>query len=283
MKNIAKIVALMLITGSIWAQQEPVERFPVYETFRTYYLLNGHTTEMIAKRDLLLNISHRFNGYTSEGIQELFGLDGSANIRLELMYGLTENLDVGFGRSSFFKTYDGTVKYRLVQQIEQGVPFSLVLLGNTAIRTHEWSELEAASLERKHRISYQVQAMVSSKVSEFLSIQLMPTYIHRNLVEELEEENGIMSLGAGASVKFAPSVAFKVEYYHRFSEANIGAKSLHHAVGFGIDIANERHSYQLHFTNNTGLIGQEFIPNTHDNFWNNQIHFGFRIVRRFAL
>lgn len=284
MKNLFLILAILLFCSPVTrAQQNPIEKYPVYETFKTYYLVSGHTTEMLTKGDLFLNISHRFNGFTSEGIQELFGLDGSANIRLELMYGLTENLDLGFGRSSFFKTYDGTLKYRLIRQMEQGIPFSLTLLGNAAIRTNEWSELESESLGTKHRMSYQLQGLISSKLTDFLSLQLMPSYIHRNLVNELEEENGLMSLGAGASLKFLPSVALKIEYYHRFSEDIIAEKSLNHAFGIGIDIANERHSYQLHFTNNTGLIGQEFIVNTQDNFWDNEIHFGFRIVRRFAL
>ena len=259
------------------------EKFPVYETFKTYYLVNGHSTEMLAAKDLFMNISHRFGGYTSDGVQELFGLDRSANIRLEFMYGLTNNLDIGFGRSSFLKIYDGTVKFRLIQQYEKGFPFTITLLGNAAIRTNKWDELEEASLKDSHRMSYLTQALISSKLTPFLSLQLAPTFVHRNLVEDVNEENQLFSLGVGGVVKFNHSLGLKAEYYHRFSEGDLDTKALFHTFGLSFDIANERHSYQIQVTNNTGLIGQEYITNTRDDFWDNQLHIGFRIVRKFAL
>jgi hypothetical protein len=259
------------------------EKFPVYETFKTYYLVNGHSAEMLAARDLFMNISHRFGGYTSDGIEELFGLDASANIRLEFMYGLTDKLDIGFGRSSFFKIYDGTVKFRAIQQYENGFPFTVTLLGNAAVRTNKWDELEKESLENNHRMSYMAQALISSKITPFLSLQLAPTFVHRNLVEDIDEDNQLFSLGVGGVVKFNHALGLKAEYYHRFSEGELSTKALYHAFGISFDIANERHSYQIQFTNNTGLIGQEYITNTRDNFWDNQVHVGFRIIRKFAL
>src|SRR5215203_5120012 len=47
------------------------------------------------------------------GAYELFGLD-QASIRIGLDYGITKQLMVGFGRSSFEKTYDIFAKYKLL-------------------------------------------------------------------------------------------------------------------------------------------------------------------------
>jgi hypothetical protein len=287
MKNLTFLLIILL--SFIWdstellGQEDYDDKVPVYETFRTIYLVNGHSSETLYPKDLMVNISHRFGGYTSDGIQDFFGLDFTSNIRLELMYGITEALDVGIGRSSFNKLYDGTVKYRLVQQMEQGFPMTLTFLGNAAVNTEEWSELEKESLEFRHRVSYRAQMLVASKLTPYASIQFAPTYIHRNLVSEILEENQLFSLGVAASVRLFPTISLKAEYYHRFSEGDLLNKELFHPFGISLDISNERHSYQIQLTNNTGLIGQEFIPDTRDDFFGGQIHIGFRIIRKFAL
>ena len=48
-----------------------------------------------------------------------FGLD-QATIRLGLDYGITDRIMVGIGRSSYQKTLDGLVKYKLLKQCDAG-------------------------------------------------------------------------------------------------------------------------------------------------------------------
>src|SRR5687768_10792798 len=83
-------------------------------TFKTTRLINGHSTENTARRVLDVKISHRF-GALNTGAYELFGLD-NATMRMGADYGITNNLMVGLGRSTFEKTYDAFFKWRILRQ-----------------------------------------------------------------------------------------------------------------------------------------------------------------------
>ena len=80
-------------------------------SFKTNRVINLHSLENTAKGVLDIKIGHRF-GFISGGFSELFGLD-AATIRLGADYGLNEHLNVGFGRSSYEKTYDAFLKYKI--------------------------------------------------------------------------------------------------------------------------------------------------------------------------
>ena len=97
----------------------------VTATFKGTRILNGHSIENRKDKELEFIISHRF-GRVNLGFDELFGLDQS-NIRFSLEYGLTDNLTIGAGRSSFEKTYDSFLKYSLVKQRkgENSFPFAI--------------------------------------------------------------------------------------------------------------------------------------------------------------
>ena len=82
--------------------------------FKTNRVINLHSLENTAAGVFDFKISHRF-GFISGGVQELFGLDAST-IRIGGDYGITNRLMVGFGRSSYEKTYDVFGKYKLLRQ-----------------------------------------------------------------------------------------------------------------------------------------------------------------------
>lgn len=84
----------------------------VHETFRGTRIINGHSVETPVGGGLEFLISHRF-GVLSGGFYELFGLD-QASVRFGLEYGVNDWLNVGFGRSSHGKHYDGFIKARLL-------------------------------------------------------------------------------------------------------------------------------------------------------------------------
>ena len=61
-----------------------------------------------------VKISHRF-GKLNEGAYEFFGLD-NATMRMGFDYGITKNLMVGIGRSTYQKTYDAFLKLKILRQ-----------------------------------------------------------------------------------------------------------------------------------------------------------------------
>jgi hypothetical protein len=85
-----------------------------------------HSLENSASGVMDIKIGHRF-GFINQGAYELFGLD-NATIRIGADIGLTDHLMIGFGRSSFEKTYDGFAKLKLLRQSsgKRNMPFTFL-------------------------------------------------------------------------------------------------------------------------------------------------------------
>src|SRR6187402_279510 len=73
-------------------------------TFKTTRVVTGQSTENTAPGVLDFRINHRF-GQLNSGIYNMFGLD-EASMRWGFDYGITKNIMVGIGRSTYQKTYD---------------------------------------------------------------------------------------------------------------------------------------------------------------------------------
>ena len=104
-------------------------------SFKTDRVINLHSLESTAAGVLDVKISHRF-GSVNGGVYNLFGLD-EATIRLGADYGITDRLTIGVGRSSYEKTYDGFIKYKLLRQSRglRDMPVTVVGLGTMCIET----------------------------------------------------------------------------------------------------------------------------------------------------
>ncbi|SEI78509.1 hypothetical protein SAMN05192553_101282 [Cyclobacterium xiamenense] len=246
-------------------------------TFKAIRLINGHTVETRRKGNLEFLIAHRF-GRVNTGAYQFFGMD-QANMRLGLDYSLEDWLTLGIGRNSFNKMYDGFIKIRLHRQ-GQGktkLPISVVWLSNSSINTLQRPELP---MNLRRRLRYAHQLLLASKLNHSASVQLMPTYIHQNLVSESGEKNKVFALGAGMSYGITKSVYLTMEYYHRITDP---ANDSRNPLSFGVDIETGGHVFQLHLTNSQEMTETGFIPSTTGNFFKGDIHFGFNITRNFQL
>lgn len=247
-------------------------------TFKGTRLINGHTIETRKKNALEFIIAHRF-GVINSGGYNLWGLD-NASIRLGLEYAPTDRLFVGFGRSSYQKTFDGLIKYRLVQQSKgaKNVPLSITLLSTIALKSDTLTNPELNLIDKSASTH---QALIARKFSSDFSLQLMPTFIHFNTITATQLNNNLFALGIGGRYKFTSRVALCVEYYHQL----VGLESnSYNAIAIGVDIETGGHIFQLQFTNATSLIEKGFIAeNTLNDFFAGDIHFGFNINRTFQL
>jgi hypothetical protein len=256
------------------AEQEEPDTF-VEATFKGQRLINGHTVQTRKKGELEFIIAHRF-GRLNSGISELFGLDG-ANIRFSFEYGLSDRLTAGLGRNSFQKVYDGFLKYKIMkQQSGSGNPVTMTWFSNIAARTIDEPAFDNDNVESK--ISYTNQLLIARKFTDELSLQLTPTYVHRNKVLE-NQENDILALGMGGRYKLNSRVALNIEYYYRLTdELN---DTFNDSLGIGIEIETGGHVFHLNFTNSRSLTERAFITETDGDFFNGDIHFGFNLSRTF--
>lgn len=262
---------------SILEQENVVEVEYLQATFKGTRLINGHSTEVRKKGVLDVLISHRF-GRINGGAYELFGLD-QASIRIGADYGLSNKINIGIGRSSFEKTYDGFLKYKILRQSKgnRNMPINMVAFSSVALSTLK-SEPE---LDVSLRLSYTYQLLFSRKFSSNFSLQLSPSMIHKNYIETGTTENTIYALGAGGRLKLTKRLSLNAEYFYQFNKHESNFYTNVFAIGF--DIETGGHVFQLHFTNAQAMIEKGFITETSDDFFNGDIHFGFNISRTFQL
>ncbi len=251
-----------------------------YATFKANRIINLHSVENTAKGVLDIKISHRF-GFINGGVSELFGLD-QASIRIGADYGLTDRLMLGFGRSSFEKTYDGFAKFKILRQSKgtKNMPVTVSFLASTAINTVEFQDPDRENYFSS-RMYYVFQGLIGRKFSESLSLQLSPTIVHRNLVRTSSESNDVYSLGIGGRMKLNKRTSFNAEYIYVLPDQL--APGYRNSFSIGFDIETGGHVFQLHLTNSTSMIEKGFITETIGNWLDGDIHFGFNVSRVFTV
>ena len=267
-------------------------------TFKASRLINGQTIETISKNHLNFWISHRFGAVNSGFIANFFGLD-EAKIRLGLEYGLTDRWLVGAGRSSLEKTYDLYTKYKVLRQSNL-VPVTVTAMAGWGINTMPTGYIMESGSPMKfnnniERYSYWSQVLVARKFNEKLSLQLMPTLIHVNKVEDPSIPNQVFALGTGGRYKLSQRITLSAEYYYTLREmededddddfdANGGIPyPYRNALSFGVDIETGGHVFQFHLTNARGMVEKQFIGQNVGAWDKGDIFYGFNIARTFSL
>jgi len=249
-------------------------------TFKTTRLINGHSVENVGKGVLDVKVSHRF-GNVSEGLYELFGLD-KASMRAGFDYGITKNIMIGVGRSTFQKTYDGFIKVKILQQSrgKKNMPITLSYVPTLAIKTIHYEDPKVDN-HFSSRLSYSHQLIIGRKFSDKTSLQLMPVFIHQNLVTLARESNDIFAIGIGGRQKLSKRISFNAEYYYVLPATKLNGTS--NSLSIGFDIETGGHVFQLHFTNSQGMNERTFIADTKGKWDKGDIYFGFNISRVFTV
>ncbi len=286
MQKIFTTVGLMILfTCSVIAQDNLLKELEkdqkgnnkVTGAFKSSRVINGHSMEMLGAGMLDFRILHRF-GPVKQGIGDLFGLD-QASMRMGFDFGLSNDLTIGFGRTTFKKEYDAFIKYRLIHQEQAGTPVSLVAVAGTSIFTYK-SPDPLKPLTFNDRTGYYAQLIIGRKFNEAFSLQLSPTLVYRNMID-LADKKTIYALGIGARHKISKRVALVVDY-------SLVANGLPMSVGtnplsIGVDIETGGHVFQLHFSNSTGMNERSFLTETTNSWSKGEFQFGFNLSRIFSL
>ncbi len=287
MKNSLLVIFVLFITN-LCAQdllaeldkQSSNEPEYVSASFKGTRLVNGQTIETKGEGALEFIFAHRF-GPISSGAYELYGLD-QAFVRLGLEYGITERLGAGFGRNSEDKTVDAYLRYKVLrQQTGGGSPVTVTAFGITGYKFSPKQEDVNYEIKSVDRLSYVGQLLVARKFNSNLTLQLMPSVVHKNAVDPTIEKNNQAAIGIGGRLKLTRSVALTTEYYYRV-DVPIGSP-YYNPIGFGIDIETGGHVFQLVMTNSRGLTERAYITETNGDFFAGDISLGFNVTRTFQL
>lgn len=251
-----------------------------YATFKTTRVVLGQSIENPAEGTLQFLVQHNF-GSIDQGAYNMWGLDAST-IRLGFEYGVTDRLSVGVGRSSFQKTFDGSLKYKILRQSTglRRMPLSLSVYGSSELNSTHWAD-ENRKNYFSSRLTYVTQLLIARKFSSSLSMQLTPTYIHKNLVPERPDQNDIFAAGIGGRYKLTQRTSVNVEYFYVLPGAS--ADNGENCLSIGVDLETGGHVFQLRLTNAQPLFESAFISETTGKWTDQGIYFGFTINRVFTL
>jgi len=203
-------------------------------------------------------------------------------MRFGFDFGMLRDLTVGIGRSTVNKEWDGFIKYRAVQQSRGpgSFPISIVGVAGMTYSTMPWSDPNRENFTSS-RIAYYGLIIFGRKFNDYLTLQVSPTMVHRNLVPLETDENDAYAVGLGGRLKLSRRVAFVLDYHYIISGVDKNIYS--NPLSMGVDIETGGHVFQLHFSNSQGMNEKAFITNTTDKWNKGEVRFGFNLSRMFVI
>ena len=251
-----------------------------WQTFRDTRIVNGHSVESGQQGEMKFIISHRF-GELNRGLYELYGLD-LATIRYGLDYAITNNLDVGIGRSSFQKTFDGYAKYKFRSQSAgaREMPISATILQGFSVYGLRWQNPELP-FPLSNRLTYFTQLIIARKFSPKWSLQIAPTYVHRNYVQNRQISNDLIFLGVSGRVQLTKVTAVLFEYFPKLY--GILAEERINSLSLGAEFQTKAHVFQIHLSNSSGMVESLFLTESTGKWSKGAIMLGFNITRDFKV
>lgn len=284
MKKNKILLSLLLIYSFSFSQEnllKELESQNEYKTtnnfsaFKAIKIVNNQSTKQASEKELYLYVSHRF-GSIDEGINTLFGLD-IANTKIELLYGLTNNLQIGFSRESFKKTYSLNAKYNITTQS------SKLPINSSLYISYNYNSLLDQdiypTLSNSDRNLFFGQLLLSKNFSDKISLQLSPTYAKRGFNETIFEQENNIILGLASSYRITNRLAFNIEYSANLDRPEISP--FNDVLSFGIDIETGGHVFQLLFSNTQTIDNVSVMTDAEGSWKDGKIYFGFNILRVF--
>ncbi len=218
-------------------------------------------------------VAHRF-GDVSAGFKDFFGLD-HASTKLGVIYGISDAVSVSLSRETNMKTFEGAIKYRLVRQNEN-FPVDIVgynvMAANTELKKDTYPHLKFSD-----RLSYLTQALISRRFNDKLSLQLTPSFVHKNLYEPKIENKNQFLAGLGGRYKISKRVSLNAEYFVNFDDHSFYKNPL----SLGVDIETGGHVFQLLLTNSQINSDIGYLTNATGSWGKGHIFFGFNLYRVF--
>ncbi len=281
-----KIIAITLISVQSFAFSQDNEG-KVWDTFEGTRVMNNHSAEMLYKRQMEFIVAHKFGDLAgSDAFERWFGLDDLADVRIAFEYGITNDFNIGLGRSkgvrAILQVLDGYAKYRLIQQ-DNTKPLSLAAVSSFGLSYREASTdstSEAAYNIFTDRLTYTHQLIATRKFSDRLSLQLNTGINHRNFVG-FNDVNTLFFVGGAARVRVTQIIGLLAEYNHILNRGN--DIEFENPLSFGLELLTGGHAFTFMFSNNRGINENLFIPSTYQSWLNGQFRLGFSITRKFKI
>ncbi|MPQ48326.1 hypothetical protein GCQ56_15085 [Marinifilum sp. N1E240] len=266
------------------AQEDEFANEPVSGTFESGLLGETQTTETPFAGEFGLHIQHRF-GLIENGLEDVFGIYSTSNIRMGIDYGITEKFMIGYGYTKEFKLQEFHGKYRVFTQTESNsIPVSVALYGNLAINSQD-EMVFGNDYTFSDRLAYFSQIIVAHKFNDNISLQLAPSFTHFNKTDSLVEHDKFAISLAGRA-KVTPSMSVFFEYDQPLNiddmrEYESDENDPEANLSFGIEIGTSTHVFQVFMSNYEGITPQRNALYNKNKISDGDFLVGFNILVRF--
>ncbi|HHM20866.1 MAG TPA: hypothetical protein ENJ20_02480 [Bacteroidetes bacterium] len=264
----------------------------VYQTFKDRWIINTMSVETLPKNKLDIRIAHRFGDMGGEagGWATFYGLENASDVSIGAEYGLSDRLTLGVNRSkgagSLRQLLNAFLKYKLLEQQQNGRPVSLVVVGMASLSTSQRSNNPASMTyfaNFAHRMVYHGAVMAGRKFSGRFSLQLTAGLTHRNVVPN-DQQNNTLHIGLASRIQVTKILSIISDFALPFIEAPTDSRFDHHPpLGIGLEIDTGGHIFQVNLTNANGIMPTDYIPYTFSDWGKGQFRLGFTISRMFNL
>ncbi len=270
-------------------------------TWNDERLISSPTTLTVAPGTMEVYFMHRLGSMgtsSNGGFHTLYGFDVASDVLFGFDFGITKRFMLGFCRSKDQELIDVYGKYRLLDQKIGGSPISIAVNADWGITPEDTTTLYNGSSEAESRRSiadrffYLGQIIIASRIDKHLSLEIVPTLSHRNHVLEIintnnntYDENDIPAIGVGGRYMFNKTLGIVADYYYIISSyrTNNPYNNYYNALSCGIELNTGGHVFEINLSNASGLVANNFIPNTTDTWLKGGFKLGFTISRGFNL
>lgn len=277
----------VLILGKIFSQTTLLDfldkdeelPIPVQATFKATRIVNSQSVELPRPKMLEFMVQHRF-GKIENGFYDLFGMD-EATVHYDLKYGFNKRFSFGMGRSSWKKTYDLMVKAKIIRQtVGKGKTFPVTVVFFSNIGVNALRKDAIVKDNFLNRIIYMQQFILARKFSERVSLQISPTWIHKNLVPMEINDHDLFSTSLGSRIKLTHRFTVSADVSFPLGER---PETFKKGWGLGCNIETGGHVFQLLLTNSRGGYEGAYIEDASGSLNTGDVYLGFNITRAFPL
>lgn len=298
MKKISLIVFSLCISAAAIAQdsvnteekkEAPKQKF-TRAVFNATKIINMQSTEIVSPGILQFMISHHFSHIWNKGggkqnVAQFFGLNsGVANTYLSFDYSPTKFMNVGVAMAGG-STYEGWLKFRILRQQTgiKNIPVTIGWYSMTNVNTAEDPENGFSG----NKFSFMNQLLISRKFNDKFSLQLMPTWIHFNVVPYgINNSNEVFSMGIAGKYKVSPKLNVTMEYARQLNMyKNLISKSgtiMNYnpdLLSLGVEISTGTHLFQFYIGSTTDASAIDQLSRNNSALKDGNIAFGFTINR----
>ncbi len=258
--------------------------------FNATKIINMQSTEIVSPGAIQFMISHHFSNIWNKGggkqnIAQFFGLNsGVAHTYLSFDYSPLKFMNVGVAMAGASK-YEGWAKFRILRQQTgaKNIPVTIGWYSMMNVNTAEDPDNEFSG----NKFSFMNQLLISRKFSDKISLQLMPTWIHFNVVPYgINNSNEVFSMGIAGKYKVSSKLNVTLEYARQLNMyKNLITKNgaiLNYnpdLLSLGVEISTGTHLFQFYVGSTTDASAIDQLARNNSSIKDGNIAFGFTINR----